>query len=163
MDTDLASRIERSLGTEPPLEETDLVARGRAALLRRRVAGAASALVVGAVAVTGMVLANQPSQQADPPVVPATDAPTPSPEESTEQFTITITKDPLLPPDEPVRISMPATVHYRPDVVITSVQGRPGTAIAVGFVRNGETQWLVEPPEAAGSEGVAIDVSEPPR
>ncbi|MDF1605109.1 hypothetical protein [Nocardioides sp. YIM 152315] len=172
MDTDIRDEIDRSFGDGPPTPAPELlVARGRAALHRRRLAEAGSMLVVAVIAVgaTAIVTSGDGGDHGTPePAAPspsasastAVDAPPPPtrPEDDDRAASTPVIRDRNLPLNWPLA-AQPDGLHVSPKVKILKVVDDPlhlrpdgAWSVAVSYRgARGEVTWWVGYVDKQGS------------
>ena len=154
MDTDIRDEIDRSFGEGPPLDDRGpLIARGHAAVRRRRLAEGGSVLLVAAgVTVIAVLSTSGTTKSASPGPAGAPSsavAPTPQPTPvvpDSEPDVVTVEND-RLPRGIAVVLEPDGTVSVRPGVEVTQTianpyhRKAPAISIALTYTWRGTTYW----------------------
>lgn len=175
MDTDIRDELDRSFGAGPPIDDLDLLLdRGRAAVRRRRLAGAASiALAAGVVVGIALVSTGGPGTTTSPdPAGTASATPTSAPvvPDAIEPDVVPIIRDDRRE-DGPRSLNQPVVsleadgfVHAQPDVEILHAVADPldrpdiSRSVALQYVYRGETHWFFG---AIQGDGMIFSTSTP--
>lgn len=172
MDTDIRDELDRAFGEGPPIDDLDLLLdRGRAAVRRRRLAGAASMALAAGVVVGVALVSTGGSTTSTPPgpaVGPSTTATHPVVPDAIQPDVVPIIWDDRLadglhslnPP--PVSYESDGFVHVQPGVEILDTIAAPygNDSAAVEFRIDGTTHWFAG---ALASDGNHLSKSTPAR
>ena len=169
MDTDIRDELEQSFGDGPRHPDTAaLVALGRRQLRRRRLAEAATGLVVASVAITGAVVAGGGSPESGKPPIAGTPSATPTtssgPSRATDP-TLSPTNQPYrtvvggggLMPGINITLTADGVLHVRRGVKVIAILDnpwsltQPGLAVAVSSATTARSSGRRCPPTVAAA------------